>query len=122
MFVPKAGQSADFEKAFLTHIAYRKSMNDPRTWQVYQADVGENMNAYLVHACCDSRLDLDDYRQWNTKSKASENWAENVSKYIAHYEHNRSEADLKNSNWPEGVKYKYVGVNTYKLKLGHSEA
>ncbi|NQZ90643.1 MAG: hypothetical protein HRT54_24040 [Colwellia sp.] len=42
-------------------------MNDPRTWQVYQADMGENMNAYLVHACCDSWSDLDDYRQWKTE-------------------------------------------------------
>jgi hypothetical protein len=121
VFVPKAGQSADFEKAFKKHIAYRKSMNDPRTWQVYQADMGEHMNAYIVRACCDSWSDLDSYRQWNTKSKASKDWTKNVSKYVASFERNRSEADLKNSNWPADVKYQYVGVNTYKLKLGHYE-
>ncbi|MBL4942142.1 MAG: hypothetical protein JKY81_10820 [Colwellia sp.] len=122
VFVPKAGQSADFEKAFKKHIAYRKSKDDPRTWSVYQADMGSNMNTYIVRSCCDSWSDLDDYRQWNTKSKASENWGENVSKHIAHFERNRSEGDLKNSNWPAGVKYKYVGVTSYKLKLGHFEA
>jgi len=115
VFVPKLGQSAEFEKAFKKHVAYRKSMNDPRTWRVYQADMGPHMNAYIVRACCESWSDLDDYRQWNIESKASENWIENVSKYIAHFERNRSEADLENSHWP-------VGVNSYKLKLGHFKA
>lgn len=122
IFVPKAGQSADFEKALKKHIAYRKSMHDPRTWHVYQADMGPHMNAYIIRHCCESWSDLDDYRQWNIKSKATENWRENVSKYIAHFERHRSEADLKNSNWPADVNYKYVGVNTYILKLGHREA
>tara|TARA_R110001592_G_scaffold183834_2_gene427573 strand:+ start:690 stop:1460 length:771 start_codon:yes stop_codon:yes gene_type:complete len=122
IFVPKAGQSADFEQALKKHITYRKSMNDPRTWHVYQADMGSHMNAYIVRHCCESWSNLDDYRQWNTKSKATENWGENVSKYITHFEHHRSEADLKNSNWPADVKYKYVGVNNYELKLGHYEA
>lgn len=119
VFVPNAGQSANFEKAFKKHVAYRKSMNDPRTWKVYQADMGSRMNAYIVRACCDSWSDLDDYRQWSIKAKTSENWNDNVNQYIAHFERNRSEGDLINSHWPADVKYKYVGVNSYKLKLGH---
>jgi hypothetical protein len=122
VFVPKAGQSADFEKAFKKHGAYRKSMKDPRTWNVYKADMGSKMNAYIVRSCCESWSDLDDYRQWHTKSKVIENWRKNVGKYVAHFERNRSEADFKNSNWPADLKYKYVGVNTYKVKLGHYEA
>ena len=122
IFVPKAGQSADFEKGLKKHIAYRKSMNDPRTWHVYQAVTGPHMNSYIIRHCCESWSDLDDYRQWNTKSKATENWRENVGKYTAHFERNLSEADIKNSNWPADLKYNYVGVNTYHLKLGHNEA
>lgn len=120
VFYPKAGKAAEFEKAFKKHVEYRKSMKDPRKWSVYQADMGPKMDAYLVRSCCDTWAELDDYREWNIKSKASENWRENVSEYVAHYERSRSEADFENSHWPADVKYKYVGVNTYRLKLGHS--
>jgi hypothetical protein len=122
LFVPKPGQIANFEQAFIDHIAYRKLMKDPRSWSVYQADMGANMDAYIVRSCCNTWSELDDYRQWNIQAKASENWRENVSKYISHYEHHRAKNDLNNSHWPADVTYKYIGVNTYQLKLGHSEA
>lgn len=121
LFVPKAGQSNKFEKAFKKHIAFRKSKKDPRTWQVYQAEMGANMDTYYVRYCCVSWPDIDEYTTWATKAKVSKNWLKNVSKFVAHYELNRSETDFKNSNWSKDLKYKYVGVTNYKVKMGHYE-
>jgi len=122
IFIPKQGHVNDFTEAFKKHITFRKSMHDPRSWQVYTPNMGENMNTYIVRYCCDSWANLDDYEQWSTESKASQHWQKNVAKYVDRFEHHRSEVDFKNSNWASKLEYKYVGVTHYIIKQGHYSA
>ena len=50
--VPKAGHEAKFEEAFKKHIAYRKANGDTREWVTWRPVTGDQINSYLVRACC----------------------------------------------------------------------
>jgi hypothetical protein len=121
-FVPKDGKVAEFEAGFKKHIAYRNAKNDPRHWRVYMQEMGGNLDTYYVRFCCVSWADIDEYKQWSSKAETGQNWNDNVNQFIANYRMDRSEIDLENSNWANDVEFKYVGVTSYNVKLGHGKA
>ena len=66
--MPKADQAEAFEAALKAHMAKRVEMGDARSWQVYQAVTGDEMNNYVIRSCCHSWADKDSYQAWVAES------------------------------------------------------
>ncbi len=63
-FTPRPGVGAGFEEALKAHVQFRKSQNDPWTWQVYQEIVGPDVGKYYVASWNHSWADFDAYDDW----------------------------------------------------------
>ncbi|WP_154222094.1 hypothetical protein [Marinicella rhabdoformis] len=115
---PKAGHSAEFEKALIEHMKFRVEDNDPRSWQVFTPVTGSNISRYIVRSCCTTWAEFDAYDTWYMKSESRKHYFETVHPHVAQYNHNFSQLDTKNSSWKDDAKANYVGVSTYKMKVG----
>lgn len=119
--VDMASQPA-FEEAFKAHVAVRAEAGDPANWQVYTDHTGDGMNTYYIRNCCSQWADLDAYEAWSQEnSNVAADWGTNVHPHVTNYGHHYSMVDFANSNWPEGTKYKFVGVTTYDIKAGSGQ-
>lgn len=116
---PKAGMGKDFNKALADHMAHRKSLGDPRVWQVYRPVLGNELNSYIIRSCCFEWKDLDSYDKWVMDKDPMTHWNSKVDDKVAHYGHYMSILDMENSNWSDGVSANFVGVTYFKIKQGH---
>lgn len=119
---PKAGQSEDLEEAIKKHTAHRDKLNDPRSWQIYSPVLGNNLDSILIRSSGFSWAQMDEYRDWSDKKDPTKHWNKYADPQISNYGHYLSVLDSANSNWGPEVKYRYVGLTTYTLKLGHQAA
>ncbi len=120
---PKAGHTQDFEASLKAHMAHRTEHNDPRTWLVYTPMTGDELNTYILRACCDTWADHDSYRDWSEKNAITEHWMNNVDQFVDDYVHHISSIDYPSSNWPEDLEdINYVGVTYFTVKTGHTAA
>jgi hypothetical protein len=119
---PKAGQGAEFYAALKEHIKFRKEKEDPRTWEIYNKVVGDDLNTYYIRSCCFQWADIDTYNAWGDKVGTGKHFNSTVNKYVEHAGHNFSVIDQENSHWPEDTVANYVGVTSYKLKSGSGKS
>jgi len=78
-FTPKAGAGAGVEEALRSHVEYRKSLNDPWSWQVYQEVVGPNVGKFYVASWSHSWADFDAYDSWAGGEAASAHFQATVA-------------------------------------------
>lgn len=111
--------AAAFEEAFKTHGVARKEAGDPRSWQVYTAAAGGELNTYSIYSCCFKWADADAYDEWTLDSGIMGHWNEQVAQYVDDYRHQFQVVDLDNSNWPDDASaYNYFGVTSWQPKPG----
>jgi hypothetical protein len=118
VMVPNAGQSTQFEAAFRKHLNYRKNNGDTRQWNTYTPVVGSDLNHYIVRFCCTKWAEVDRYVKVQEKGKMSDDWNNNVAKYIKRYEHYYARLDFANSNWPAKSDFNFFAVTRYQQKMG----
>lgn len=82
---PKDGMEQAFAKSFADHIAHRKTLGDPRVWQVYTPVLGDELNSYLIRSCCFEWKDMDSYDKWVMEKDPMKDWNSNVDDKVAHY-------------------------------------
>jgi len=109
-------------QAIKVHAAFRKSKGDPRVWKVYTPVLGDNLNMFVIRSCCFEWAGLDSYEKWGRKSQVSQHWNKTADQFVAKYIHNLHKWDMSNSHWPKDVEHKFVGLTSYKVKLGHWRA
>ncbi len=117
----EAGQNPAFEAALKTHMAFRSEHGDVRSWEIYTPLTGDELNTYIIRACCHTWADMDAYDQWSRDNATLANWMANVDQHVSDYAHHISTIDFDSSNWPEDMgPAKYVGVTYFYVKPGHS--
>jgi hypothetical protein len=111
----KRGEQANFEAAFKQQVAVRAQNNDPRTWNVYVPETGDQLGRYGLRTCCFSWADQDAYTAWTNNNPAvMGDWFAHVDQYVESYEHYFSEMDVDNSNWVAAdTPVNYIGVTDY---------
>lgn len=120
---PQSGHSQEFEAALRDHIAERKKAGDPRAWQTYTVEVGEDIGTYGVRYCCFDWADQDAYHEWSRGTELQKHWNENVHPHVASYEHYFDVIDHENSHWPaDGGGWNFVGVTKWRPKSGEGMA
>lgn len=122
VFSPKAGKLEDMEQAMKKHGEHRDELKDPREWRLYSRVLGDNLDSVSARSFGFSWADMDSYRAWNIEKNPQKHFNEYVDKHIANTHHYLSVLDLENSNWGPEVEYKYVGVTSYNVKMGHRSA
>ncbi len=118
---PNYGQESEFYSALKEHIKFRKEKKDPREWNIYNQVVGNDLNTYVIRACCFEWEAQDSYIEWGQKEGVNQHFNSTVGQYVAHASHNLSILDQKNSYWSDDVDASYVGVTSYKLKNGSNK-
>ncbi|MDJ0941230.1 MAG: hypothetical protein QNJ00_15830 [Woeseiaceae bacterium] len=117
--VPKQGMEAQFEEAASAHMAYRAEQGESRSWEAYNAIIGDNVQAVMFRACCFDWPDQDAYVEAMDGSEIQAHWADNVHQYVDDYHHYIEEYDYENSYWPESDdRGPYFGVTTWTWKEG----
>lgn len=116
----KSGHQAEFETALKAHMAVRKDNGDSRQWDVYTPVTGENLNDYVIRACCFNWADFDGFTAWDkNKPTVMQDWFANVDMHVEHYAHFFEEIDMDNSHWPDdGKTAAYVGVTEFYIAPG----
>ncbi len=122
VFTPKTDKVEEFEKALKKHAKHRNELEDPWKWRMYSPVLGDDLDKIAVRTFGFGWADKDTYREWSMKKNPQKHWNKNVDKYVANYAHYMSVIDKENSHWGPDVEYKYVGVTTYKIKMGHRSA
>lgn len=117
--VAKPGKTAELAFAISEHATFRKSLKDPKSWQVYTPVLGDNLNAFVIRSCCTDWAGMDEHEQWDMASKASEHWNKTAGSLVGKYIHNFDKWDMSVSNWPDNTEHKFVGLTTYRVKIGH---
>lgn len=119
---PKAGHESAFYSALKEHVKFRAEKNDPRVWEVYSPVTGDNVNSYIIRACCFEWSTQDTYAEWSESSGVQKHWSETGGQHVESYNHDFIKLDNKNSNWIEGTSTNYVGVTRFNMKSGKSKA
>jgi hypothetical protein len=119
-FIPKPGHQADFEAAYLEHLALREEAGDPREWDVYVPEIGTALDTYAVRHCCFAWADQDSYQEWNFKNAdLFKHWNDIVAPHVASTGHYYYEIDFANSHWPEAAgSPRMMGVTRFKIAPG----
>ena len=117
----KAGQEAEFEQAFQTHLEVRKGKGDPRAWHTWVPVTGADIGAYVVRSCCSAWKDMDGYRDWSLQAEIVVDWNQNVHQYVERYEHYFGEVDFENSHWSGDGVPNYVGLTALYPKMGTAQ-
>lgn len=109
----------DFQEELKEHMAYRAEMGDPRTWQTYTPILGEDLNQFIVRACCFNWADEDAYEGWHgSNPKIMEHWYKGPGKYVTDYAHHMFTVDWSNSHWgSEHGPYKLIAVTSFDLQV-----
>ena len=120
----KQGQQADFEAAFKAHGAVRVANGDVRKWEIYVPVTGDDLNTYVIRACCFAWADQDGYTTWTESTPAvMGDWFTNVDAFVESYAHYFSELDRDHSNWPEDTSaIRFIGLTHYYLTLQQAPA
>ncbi len=106
--------TAAFEEAMKAHLAWRREAGDPRRWQTYVVNAGEDMGDYYVRACCFTWTDQDAYERWAYDAGAAAAYNEQVGGMVADISHQFQVIDTDNSNWnDDGGPYYYIGVTRW---------
>lgn len=121
-FWPKAGHEAQFEAAMKSHLAWRKQAGEGWMWEAYQPTVGTDLARYVFRAGQRHWADFDAQQAWEAANKASEAFNRDVSPHLEHYEHSIEEEVYENSHWVDGPDYRYIQVQTHKVKAGANDA
>ena len=120
VLVPKAGHEAQFEEALKTHIAMRVEAGDPRAWQTFTVEAGDDLRPFSIRYCCFNWADQDTYVTWSLESGVTDNYNETVAPHVESIVHYYSDIDMANSNWSEDPPaYTLFGVTTWKPKPGN---
>ena len=121
LFTVKADQTGAFHAAMKAHAEFRQESNDPRSWQVYEAIVGQKLNQYVIRHCCFNWADLDTHTKWDEDHpQVLGHWFETVAPHVVSTEHYFSEVDWPNSNWSaDAGPFRYFVVNEWNIKGGH---
>jgi hypothetical protein len=122
VMVPMQGKSADLDMNIKKHVAHRAELADPRQWNLYSPVFGDNLNVVIARSFGFTWADMDTYRDWNIQKKPAEHFNEFVQPTTQNIEHYLSVIDMANSHWGPDVEYKYVGVSSYRVKMGHQGA
>ncbi|WP_068545471.1 hypothetical protein [Thalassotalea crassostreae] len=101
-----------FEQALKAHMQYRVDNGDPRIWNVYTQVVGNNMETYVLRACCTNWDKIAEYRDWSRSKKMSSHWRKTVGLYSKNADHYFSRLDDKNSHWDNTKEFRYFGVTS----------
>lgn len=120
--VAKPGHADALAKAIKSHGDYRKKMKDSRDWNIYKPVTGDNLNVFFIRSCCFNWGDQDSYASWAMKAKTYADWQKRAGPHIKYIGHHMSKVDLKNSHWKEGTTFKFIGLTSYKVKMGHGQA
>lgn len=117
----KDGHQLDFENALRAHAKVRRDNGDPRRWDVYTAVTGDDLNTYILRACCFTWKDQDAYLAWEDSQPAvMSDWVSNAHPHVEKYAHYFDDMDLANSHWPDDDKpVNYLGVMEYFVAAGH---
>jgi hypothetical protein len=118
---PNSGQESEFYVALKEHIKFRTEKKDPREWNIYNQVVGDDLDTYVIRACCFEWAAQDAYIEWGKSAGTGEHFNKTVGPYVAHASHNFSILDQKNSNWSDDTVANYVGVSHYQLKNGSND-
>lgn len=118
-FTPKPDMVAEFEQAVKAHRSERVKLADPRQWQVYSPVLGNQLDTYIIRSCCYQWQDMDSYVKWTMEKNPMAHFNQHIAPTLQHSAHYFSVMDMKNSNWPAELEYRYVGVNTFYVKPGH---
>lgn len=122
IFWPKAGHEAQFEAAVKAHLAWRKQAREGWTWNAYQPTVGTDLTYYVYRSGEHHWADFDAEQAWDEANKASDEFNRTVAPHIERYEHIFEEVDESVSHWEMSPDYRYVWVESSKLKAGASGA
>ena len=122
VFTAKTGQLGALQKALVAHRDHRRQLGDPRKWRLYQPIVGNQLDSFLVRYCCFEWAELDSYQQWMMEKQPMQHWVQQVEPHVQHSVRYLSELDVRHSNWPADLPYRYVGVTRYMVKPGHWRA
>ena len=119
VLVPKAGHEGQFVEGLKAHIARRVEAEDPRDWQTYTVDAGDDLRPYSIRYCCFKWADQDAYNAWSLESGVIDHYNETMAPHVESIEHYYTTIDMENSNWPEDRgPYTLFGVTTWTLKPG----
>jgi hypothetical protein len=106
--------TAAFEQAMKTHLDWRMSQGDPRSWQVFTVTTGGDRGDYYVRACCFNWADQDSYEKWSYDNKVSTGYQEQLGIHVEDITHTFQAIDIENSHWEEGESpFYYVGVTQF---------
>jgi hypothetical protein len=115
---PKAGETKQFEAALKEHAAWRKKAGEPFTWVMYQPIAGTDLTYYVIRSDNHTWKEFDAEDSWSTKAKSDDAYEQQLGVHVARAEHFFEETDTAHSHWVESKDYKYVGVNSWRLKSG----
>lgn len=122
VLTPKNDKFEDMRGGMKKHLEYIKKLKEPRVWRFYSPVLGNQLESIAVRSFGFSWADMDVYRDRSTKNDSQKSFNEKVDIHVSNYEHYMSVIDTSNSNWGPDVKYRYVGVTSYMVKLGHRAA
>jgi hypothetical protein len=118
----KAGKQADLEKGIKKHVAHRTELKDPREWMVFSQILGNDLGSLFVRSVGFTWADMDSYESWSQKKNPQKHFNRHVDPAVSNYGHYLSSLDVTNSHWPEDTKFNFVGMTSYAVKYGHSNA
>ena len=108
-----------WKKALKKHVQHRKELKDPREWRFYSRVLGDDLDQIAIRSFGFGWQGMDSYQDWSKEKNPQKHWNKYVDKYVANYQHYMSVIDTENSHWGPDVEYKYVGLTSYKVKMGH---
>ncbi len=115
----KPGQSANFEKAFRQHAAWRKKSGENMSWQVFQPVAGDDLAHYVVYTGNHAWSEFDGSEKWDTDSKATDKFVEQVGGSIDRYSHYFGTEEKDLSYWPEtAANFSLLEVMDLKIAPG----
>ncbi|GAA0858977.1 hypothetical protein [Aliiglaciecola litoralis] len=118
----KDGQAPSLMEAMKKYDADSRKLDNPRDWHMYTPVFGNHLNMIAVRSFGFSWPDMDSYQAWRTEHNMQQKWNTDVHQFVANYGHYLSVVDTENSHWGPEVKFRFVGVTNYKVKMGHWQA
>jgi hypothetical protein len=122
VLTPKADHSDELRDGIKKHMAFRQENGDPRSWQAYTPQLGEELSRVAIRYCCINWADVDSYREWSMGAEeVADHFDEHVAPHVGHAAHYFESIDWANSHWnQDGGPYRLYAVTEFHVKPGHN--